>query len=111
LAHGDWGTDTIGAQRLLDTLASTLGMRRATDGESARCGASRGRSSVIPEIGAAAYLIVIRAPHFAGDSAVVHISRRCGGATVGAFAMDEVLVFRRDPAGWVLVRRQMTRIT
>ena len=57
---------------------------------------------------AGAYLIVVRVPEFAGDSAVVRLGRRCLNTMGGrreTFAKDEVLVFRRESGGWALVDR------
>ena len=92
----------------VDGLATTLGIRRARNGELPNCGgtvSAAGRGAVSK---AGAYLIDVRVPEFAGDSAVVRLGRRCLNTMGGrreTFAKDEVLDFRRESGGWALVDR------
>lgn len=103
LLRGDEGV-------LLDGLATSLGTRRAREGELPNCGGTVAPIGRGPMSKAGAYVIQVGVPEFAGDSAVVRIGRRCMNTMGGrraTFAKDEVLVFRRETAGWALVNRAM----
>lgn len=97
-----------GEGELTDALATSLNTRRARAGELPNCGGLVGRIGVAPISQSGGYVLVIKAPEFSGDEAVVRLGLRCMntmGGRLGSFTKNEVLVFRRAANGWALARR------
>jgi hypothetical protein len=97
-----------GDGNLSDVLATSLKARRARGGEMPNCGGLVGRLGVAPISQAGGYVVVIKAPEFSSDRAVVNVTLRCMntmGGRRGGVAKNEVLVFRRGASDWVLAER------
>jgi hypothetical protein len=93
---------------MAEMLATSLNTRRARTGELPNCGGLVGRMGVGPISQAGGYVVVIKAPEFSGDRAVVNLELHCMntmGGRRGNVAKNEVLVFRRDANDWVLATR------
>lgn len=90
-----------------DVLAKSLDAPRAQSGELPNCGATVGRIGVAPVSQSGGYVLVIRAPEFSSDRAVVSIALKCVSTTAGRrnVVRHETLVFRRGADGWVLTQR------
>jgi hypothetical protein len=91
-----------------EILATSLKARRARTGELPNCGGLVGRLGVAPMSQASGYVLVVKAPEFSGDRAVVNLELQCMrtmGGRRGSVATNEVLVFRREANDWVLATR------
>jgi hypothetical protein len=97
-----------GSGTLNDLLATSLKARRARTGELPNCGGLVGRLGVAPISQASGYVVVVKAPEFSGERAVVNLELQCMrtmGGRRGSIAKNEVLVFRREANDWVLATR------
>jgi hypothetical protein len=97
-----------GDGELTEVLATSLKARRARAGELPNCGGLVGRLGVAPMTQAGGYVVVIKAPEFSSDRAVVSVTLRCMntmGGRRGGIARNEVLVFRKESNDWVLAER------
>jgi hypothetical protein len=57
---------------------------------------------------AGGYVVVIKAPEFSSDRAVVSVTLRCMntmGGRRGGVAKNQVFIFRREANDWVLAER------
>jgi hypothetical protein len=91
-----------------ELLAESLKTRKARTGELPNCGGLVGRLGVAPISQAGGYVVVVKAPEFSSDQAVVNLALQCMrtmGGRRGSVAKNEVLVFRREANAWVLTKR------
>lgn len=93
---------------LSDVMATSLKARRARAGELPNCGGLVGRLGVAPISQAGGYVVMIKAPEFSSDRAVVSVTLRCMdtmGGRRGGVAKNRVFVFRKEANDWVLYER------
>ena len=93
---------------LIDAFATSLKARRARTGELPNCGGLVGRLGTAPVSQSGGYVVLLRAPEFSGDEAVVGVTFQCMntmGGRRGTSAKSEVLVFHRAANGWSLAKR------
>jgi hypothetical protein len=92
----------------MEAFATSLKTRRARTGELPNCGGLVGRLGTAPMSQASGYVVVLKAPEFSGDEAVVGVAFRCMntmGGRRGSSTKNEILVFKREASGWELARR------
>jgi hypothetical protein len=97
-----------GDGELSEVMAASLKARRARAGELPNCGGLVGRLGVAPMSQAGGHVVVIKAPEFSSDRAVVSVTLRCMntmGGRRGGVAKNQVFVFRREANAWVLAER------